>query len=33
MFDFYRRIVLNVVLFIIISYILYQTFHGFIRWK
>ncbi|MEK7533630.1 MAG: ABC transporter ATP-binding protein [Patescibacteria group bacterium] len=29
MFDFYRRIVLNVVLFIIISYILYQTFHGF----
>ncbi len=29
MFDFYRRIVLNVVLFIIISYILYQTYHGF----
>jgi len=28
-FDFYRRIVLNVILFIIISYILYQTFHGF----
>lgn len=27
-FDFYRRIVLNVVLFIIISYILYQTYHG-----
>jgi len=27
-FDFYRRIVLNVVLFVIISYILYQTYHG-----
>lgn len=29
MYDFYRRIVLNVVLFVIISYILYQTYHGF----
>ncbi len=28
LFDFYRRIVLNIVLFIIISYILYQTYHG-----
>ena len=27
-YDFYRRIVLNVVLFMIISYILYQTYHG-----
>ncbi len=27
-FDFYRRIVLNVILFIIISYILYETYHG-----
>lgn len=27
-YDFYRRIVLNVVLFLIVSYILYQTYHG-----
>ncbi len=26
-FDFYRRILLNVVLFLIVSYILYQTYH------
>ncbi|MFZ5535097.1 MAG: ABC transporter ATP-binding protein [Patescibacteria group bacterium] len=26
-YDFYRRIVLNVVLFVIVSYILYQTYH------
>ncbi len=28
MYDFYRRILLNIVLFFIVSYILYQTFHG-----
>lgn len=28
MYDFYRRILLNVVLFCIVSYILYQTYHG-----
>lgn len=28
MYDFYRRILLNIVLFCIVSYILYQTFHG-----
>jgi len=27
-YDFYRRILLNVILFIIVSYILYQTYHG-----
>lgn len=27
-YDFYRRIVLNIVLFLIVSYILYQTYHG-----
>jgi ATP-binding cassette subfamily B protein len=27
-YDFYRRILLNAVLFLIISYILYQTYHG-----
>lgn len=27
-YDFYRRIVLNVVLFLIVSYILYQTYQG-----
>jgi ATP-binding cassette subfamily B protein len=27
-YDFYRRLLLNVILFFIISYILYQTFHG-----
>lgn len=27
-YDFYRRIVLNVVLFLIVSYILYRTYHG-----
>lgn len=27
-FDFYRRIVLNVILFAIVSYILYRTYHG-----
>lgn len=28
MYDFYRRVLLNVVLFFIVSYILYQTYHG-----
>lgn len=28
MYDFYRRILLNIVLFCIVSYILYQTYHG-----
>lgn len=27
-YDFYRRIALNVILFVIIAYILYETFHG-----
>ncbi len=27
-YDFYRRILLNVILFFIVSYILYQTYHG-----
>lgn len=27
-YDFYRRILLNVILFLIVSYILYQTYHG-----
>lgn len=27
-YDFYRRIALNVILFVIVAYILYETFHG-----